>query len=390
MFDEEIKQALDGDYGEPSNENILKNIDVSMYTEEQLLEQEQIVEAILFMMGDSVTVDTLAVALSKDHDIALAAVERLVLRYENEYKNRGMKVIRINHKYQMVANNKYFQNLVLVASKPQKPVLTDAVLETLSIIAYKQPITKPEIEDIRSVKSDFAVNRLIEYGLVEEKGRLDAPGRPIILGTTEEFLLRFGLESTDDLPILPPAREAEIQSEVEKELTESLGEPVHIDNGEDNNKENDVEENVTNENTTEENTVEENLTNKNNDVKDKKEDGIENNNNEELNNSNDEIKEDENSDAKEDVEDDNKEEKIKIEDDEDILPNEEEDDNEYSPDDFNEVDKNLMDRYNDQDKENIYPDNNYDVVENSENSSHERKDIQHDEKVDESDDKEPQ
>ncbi|MCQ2609494.1 MAG: SMC-Scp complex subunit ScpB, partial [Lachnospiraceae bacterium] len=254
MFENEIKTALDGDESyEPSKSDILKNIDTSMYSSDELREQEQIVEAILFMMGDSVTVDTLATALSKDHDIALAAVERLIQKYETDYKDRGMKVIRINHKYQMVANNKYFQNLVLVASKPQKPVLTDAVLETLSIIAYKQPITKPEIEDIRGVKSDFAVNRLIEYGLVEEKGRLEAPGRPIILGTTEEFLLRFGLESTDDLPILPPTREAEIQTEVEKELTETLGEPVHVDKEDiDAKEENDADKDI-NENAEEKN-----------------------------------------------------------------------------------------------------------------------------------------
>ena len=200
-----------------------------MFTEEELLEQECIVEAILFMMGDSIAVDTIAVALNTDKDTAKAAAERVVEKYENEYKDRGMKVIRINNKYQMVSNNKYFTNLVAVASRPKKPVLTDAILETLSIIAYKQPITKPEIENIRGVKSDFACNKLLEYGLIEEQGRLDAPGRPIILGTTEEFLLRFGIETTADLPILDADRIAEIENEVEKELTESLGEPVFIE-----------------------------------------------------------------------------------------------------------------------------------------------------------------
>lgn len=200
-----------------------------MFTEVELLEQENIVEAILFMMGDSIGLDTIAVALNTDKDTAKAACERLVEKYENEYKDRGMKVIRINNKYQMVSNNKYFTNLVAVASRPKKPVLTDAILETLSIIAYKQPITKPEIENIRGVKSDFACNKLLEYGLIEEQGRLDAPGRPIILGTTEEFLLRFGIETTADLPILDADRIAEIENEVEKELSESLGEPVFIE-----------------------------------------------------------------------------------------------------------------------------------------------------------------
>lgn len=218
-----------------------------MFTEDEFLEQENIVEAILFMMGDSIGLDTIAVALNTDKDTAKAACERLVGKYENEYKDRGMKVIRINNKYQMVSNNKYFTNLVAVASRPKKPVLTDAILETLSIIAYKQPITKPEIENIRGVKSDFACNKLLEYGLIEEQGRLDAPGRPIILGTTEEFLLRFGIETTADLPILNADRIAEIENEVERELTETLGEPVFIDRG---NRENSSDENSTTEDET--------------------------------------------------------------------------------------------------------------------------------------------
>ena len=197
-----------------------------------LEEQEKIVESILFMMGESVSVDTLALAIYSDEKTAREAAERLVKKYEDEYSDRGMKIIRLNGKYQMVANNIYFKNLIQVASHPKKPVITEAVLETLSIIAYKQPITKPEIEDIRGVKSDFAVNRLIEYGLIEEQGRLDAPGRPIIFGTTEEFLLRFGLESTKDLPKLDAARMEEIVKEVEKEVSEAVNEPYVVDNKE--------------------------------------------------------------------------------------------------------------------------------------------------------------
>ena len=206
---------------------------------EILIEQENIVEAILFMMGESVGLDTLAIALESNKDVAFEACERLVYKYQTEYTDRGMKVIRINDRYQMVSNNKYFKNLVLVASNPQKPVITEAVLETLSIIAYKQPITKPEIEDIRGVKSDFACNRLLEYGLIEEKGRLDTPGRPIQFGTTEEFMLRFGLTTLDDLPNLSPIREEEIKNEVEKELTKTLGEPVFIN---DNDKNEDIKD----------------------------------------------------------------------------------------------------------------------------------------------------
>lgn len=198
----------------------------TLYSE---IEQENIIESILFMMGESVSVDTLATAIESDTLVAKNAADRLYNKYQNEYQDRGMKVIKLGTKYQMVSNNKYFKNLVLVAAQPKKPVITESILETLSIIAYKQPISKPEIENIRGVKSDYAVNRLLEYGLIEEKGRLETAGRPIVFGTTEEFMLRFGIESLDDLPMLDPTRFAELENEVEKELTETLGEPVVID-----------------------------------------------------------------------------------------------------------------------------------------------------------------
>lgn len=199
-----------------------------LFTEEELLLQENIIEAVLFTMGESVSVDTLSLAVKQDTEVTKEACERLVTKYENEYKYRGMKVVRINGKYQMVSNNEYFQNLIAVCANPKKPTLTEAILETLSIIAYKQPITKPEIEDIRGVKSDFSINKLIEYGLIEEQGRLDTAGRPIILGTTELFLRRFGLESNDQLPHLDEQKEKEIETEVEAELSKTFGEPFHL------------------------------------------------------------------------------------------------------------------------------------------------------------------
>ena len=118
----------------------------------------------------------------------------------------------------------YYENLIRVASAPKKQVLTEVVLETLSIIAYKQPVTKMEIEKIRGVKSDHAVNRLVEYNLVYEAGRLDAPGRPALFATTEEFLRRFDVGSVQDLPDLGPEQEAEIKAEVEEELQLKLEE----------------------------------------------------------------------------------------------------------------------------------------------------------------------
>ena len=111
-----------------------------------------------------------------------------------------------------------------MASAPKKQVLTDVALETLSIIAYKQPITKLEIEKIRGVKSDHAVNRLIEYNLVYEVGRLDAPGRPALFATTEEFLRRFGVGSTKELPAPAQDKLDEFRLEAEEELKLAAGE----------------------------------------------------------------------------------------------------------------------------------------------------------------------
>ena len=102
--------------------------------------------------------------------------------------------------------------------QPKKAVLTDVMMETLSIIAYKQPVTKQEIDKIRGVKSDHAVNKLVEYNLVQELGRLDALGRPIVFGTTEEFLRNFGVDSTDNLPKISPVKMEDFRAEVEEEM----------------------------------------------------------------------------------------------------------------------------------------------------------------------------
>ena len=123
----------------------------------------------------------------------------------------------------MVSHPKTYEGLIRVVKSPRKPVLSDVALETLSIIAYCQPITKVEIERIRGVKSDHAVNRLVEYGLIEEVGRLDAPGRPMLFATTEEFLNRFGVDSLKELPGLPEDMEKLLKEEVTEELKDSFG-----------------------------------------------------------------------------------------------------------------------------------------------------------------------
>ena len=178
--------------------------------------EEAIVEAVLFTMGKSVELRQLAAALGTDTERAEAAVRRLQSRYEAE--KRGMQITQLEDSWQMATRAEYYENLIRVAATPKKQILTDVVLETLSIIAYKQPITKLEIEKIRGVKSDHAVNKLIECNLVYEVGRLDVPGRPALFATTEEFLRRFGVGSTKELPEPAPGRIDEFRMEAEEEL----------------------------------------------------------------------------------------------------------------------------------------------------------------------------
>lgn len=188
----------------------------------EMEEWEAVVEAVLFTMGNSVELRQLAAAIDQDEKTARQVVERLMGRYEQE--KRGMQIIGLENSYQMCTRAEFYDNLIRVAATPKKQVLTEVVLETLSIIAYKQPVTKMEIEKIRGVKSDHAVNRLVEYNLVYEVGRLDAPGRPALFATTEEFLRRFGIGSTDNLPTLNPEVREEIKLEVEEELQFEAGE----------------------------------------------------------------------------------------------------------------------------------------------------------------------
>ncbi len=177
---------------------------------------EAVVEAVLFTMGKSVELRQLAIATGQSEEETKQAVERLKARYDKE--ERGMEIIELEGSYQMCTRTGFYENLIRVAASPKKQVLSEVVLETLSIIAYKQPVTKMEIEKIRGVKSDHAVNRLVEYNLVQEVGRLDAPGHPALFATTEEFLRRFGIGSTENLPDMDPVREEEIRVEVEEEL----------------------------------------------------------------------------------------------------------------------------------------------------------------------------
>ena len=155
---------------------------------------EAIVEAILFTMGESVELERIAKTLELDTERTKKIIEHLMQRYEDD--GVGVKIMELDGSYQMCTKGEMYEYLVKIAKQPKKHVLTDVLLETLSIIAYK----------------------LVEYNLVCELGRLDAPGRPLLFGTTEEFLRSFGVQSIDELPVLSPVQVEEFKQEAEAEM----------------------------------------------------------------------------------------------------------------------------------------------------------------------------
>lgn len=190
---------------------------VEKKTEKELLGA---VEAILFAMGESVSLSKIASAIGKDETEAKRLLEELKKQYQK--KERGIQLIELEDSYQLCTKPELYDYLIQVAKQPKKHVLTDVLLETLAIVAYKQPVTKIEIEKIRGVKSDHAVNKLVEYDLVCEVGRLDAPGKPLLFGTTEEFLRRFGVQSVEELPSIAPEQLEDFKEEAEREIKDRL------------------------------------------------------------------------------------------------------------------------------------------------------------------------
>ena len=174
------------------------------------------VEAILFTMGEAVEISRIAQAVGHDEETVRNCVRALSDRYKDE--SFGVQIIELDGSFQMCTKQEMYETIISIANVPKKHVLTDVLLETLSIIAYKQPITKAEIEAIRGVNSDHSVNKLIEYGLIDEVGRKNAPGKPCLFGTSEEFLRHFGISSIDELPTITPEKMAEFKSEAEDEM----------------------------------------------------------------------------------------------------------------------------------------------------------------------------
>ena len=178
------------------------------------------IEAILFTLGDSVELKELERVLELTPIELRTSIEYLKSKYEKD--DSGIALIELEEAVQLCTRKEFYEDLIKIAKAPKKTVLTDALLETLSIIAYKQPITRMEIERIRGVNSDHSVNRLVEFGFVTELGRLDAPGKPLLFGTTEEFLRSFGVRSLEELPSLDAVKVEEFKQEAEKEINVKL------------------------------------------------------------------------------------------------------------------------------------------------------------------------
>ena len=177
---------------------------------------EAVIESILFTKGDYGELSKLAEVLELDKKEVKDIIEQMQKNYEAE--DRGITITELDGAYQMCTKPQMYDYLIKVAKQPKHYALTDVLLETLSIIAYKQPITRAEIEKIRGVSCSHAVSRLVDYNLVCELGRLDAPGRPLLFGTTEEFLRTFGVSSIEELPILNQDQLENFKREAEEEM----------------------------------------------------------------------------------------------------------------------------------------------------------------------------
>lgn len=182
--------------------------------------QEAVIEAVLFSMGESVSVKKLAELIEEDEKATKEIVYGMIAKMDKE--DRGVTINEINGAFQMCTKTDMYEYLIDLTKSEHKYTLSDTVLETLSIIAYKQPVTRGDVEKIRGVDCSHAINRLIELDLIKELGRLDAPGRPILFGTTEQFLRSFGVKSLEELPEMSQVQKEEFREQAEAEVQLSL------------------------------------------------------------------------------------------------------------------------------------------------------------------------
>ena len=165
----------------------------------EIQKMKAIIEAILFAAGRVVTQEELVLALEIDKN----QLEEIIKSEQEDYRMRGIEIIKVENGYQLCTKREYYDYVYPVLDKRAKPNLSTAALETLAIIAYNQRATRAEIEAIRGVNSDGTIYKLLDYGLIEDAGKADLPGKPTTYRTTSEFLKMFGYESLADLPELP-------------------------------------------------------------------------------------------------------------------------------------------------------------------------------------------
>lgn len=189
-------------------------------------EIKRAIEAILFAAGDPVGVDRMALAIGAGRDQIEVNLKALMDAYS--FERRGMRIIRLEDAYQMVSAQELSEVITRALETRKPPKLSASALETLTVIAYYQPTTKAFVEQIRGVDSSYTISALLNKKLIEEQGRLSVPGRPILYGTTPDFLRTFGIASLDNLPEvdLPKAQAQQLEMQLSIEDQQAMAESV--------------------------------------------------------------------------------------------------------------------------------------------------------------------
>ena len=181
----------------------MSNIDVKQYEFNELSRKSDIksaIESMLFVSGEPLPLREISNNLELKEKNVVEILQEMTTEYED--KSRGIRLISLDEAYQLVTKSENSEFVQKLLKKNKKHSLSQASIESLAIIAYKQPITRIDIDEIRGVKSESAITRLVERGLIKDVGRLEVPGRPILYGTTDEFLRQFGLKTIKELPSL--------------------------------------------------------------------------------------------------------------------------------------------------------------------------------------------
>ena len=195
--------------------------------------EQAIIEAMLFACGRPVEIKEIMANLELSAEDVELIMQSLKLDFET--KNRGIEIIKVDDAYELCTKKEYYEYIYPLLDNRAKPTLSNAAMETLSIIAYNPKITRAEIESIRGVNSDGTIYKLLEYNLIEEAGRLDLPGRPTTYKTTSEFLKMFGISSLEELPELPKYKIDENEQIVIDDIIEDTKEEKEEENNEENN-----------------------------------------------------------------------------------------------------------------------------------------------------------